>query len=86
MFGADAPHDVALQMMLCPLQDTRFMVEEMPEILHEIAEEIRAEFPYELEPPSLDYAQVNVITIPEVPKVKVGRSPSSCGFVSCVDA
>jgi hypothetical protein len=35
----------------------------MPQFMCEIADEIRAECPGELEHPSLDYAQVNVINI-----------------------
>lgn len=38
----------------------------MPEFLHDLAEEIRAEFPGELDPPSLDYAQINVINVIDV--------------------
>jgi hypothetical protein len=55
-----------------PAQDARFIVEEMPQFMCEIADEIRAECPGELEHPSLDYAQVNVINIVTKGKVSLG--------------
>lgn len=53
----------------------------MPQFLCEIAEEIRAECPGELDPPSLDYAQVNVINIVQA-RTKVHIAPSSYDILS----